>query len=111
MNHLFADITKPLPHRGYALLTGEFRSEDPRHEAYLGNMSSAGWNPSRELDLSHYVQFSDWPLPKPWKLVRKQDLTLELPKDDADREVWTELYDLYREEMSTLCLPRRFNSI
>ncbi|KAJ4348280.1 uncharacterized protein N0V89_009652 [Didymosphaeria variabile] len=63
VNDRFEQSAMVLPHRPYALLTGEFRRSN--HSAYLGNTFEA-WDPEKVLKEAKLVHFSDWPLPKPW---------------------------------------------
>lgn len=64
MNTLFSNSSLILPHRGYAMLTGEFRNKD--HSRYLADdiTPNPRWNPHEELSKAYYIHFSDWPLPK-----------------------------------------------
>ncbi|RDB24359.1 Glucose N-acetyltransferase 1 [Hypsizygus marmoreus] len=102
INHLFFDNITVLPHRGYTLLTGEFRSKDPHHRAYLG-ADNLTWNPHDELAHTYYVHFSDWPLPKPWKNIQKEEWRRVQPSDREDREVWNNVYDMYRRDRGEVC--------
>lgn len=61
MNKLYKDSALVLPHRPYALLTGEFRSKS--HGSYLGN-SLDEWDSEKILMEAKLVHFSDWPVPK-----------------------------------------------
>ncbi|CAE6429206.1 unnamed protein product [Rhizoctonia solani] len=65
INKISSSSALILPHRRYALLTGEFRKTD--HSSYLSDEGPDGeWNPQAELSNAFFVHFSDWPLPKPW---------------------------------------------
>ena len=64
INKLYNRSAMVLPHRRYALLSGELkkgRIED--HTAYLGDQDEE-WDVQREWHEAKYVHFSDWPLPK-----------------------------------------------
>ncbi|KAI8416826.1 hypothetical protein FOFC_03139 [Fusarium oxysporum] len=74
INSLYRNNAMVLPHRRYALLTGEFRSES--HAKYLGSEIEP-WDPARAYNEAKLVHFSDWPLPKPWLHI-DEELRLEL---------------------------------
>ncbi|KAK2926643.1 Nucleotide-diphospho-sugar transferase [Fusarium oxysporum f. sp. vasinfectum] len=74
INSLYRNNAMVLPHRRYALLTGEFRSES--HAKYLGSEIEP-WDPARAYSEAKLVHFSDWPLPKPWLHI-DEELRLEL---------------------------------
>jgi hypothetical protein len=99
LNKVFGASTLVIPHRKYDLLTGEFRSDVDKHEAYLGSPTEI-WNARDVLAEAKFVHFSDWPLPKPWlnateEQIRKQQpsckVVSEGEMDCTDREVWLEL--------------------
>jgi hypothetical protein len=69
INTLFGATCSLLPHQNYALLTGEFRSPDPKHEAFLEGGGLAEWDPGQVIDQAQVVHFSDYPLPKPWQEI------------------------------------------
>lgn len=100
INKLYAKECVLLPHRGYGLLTGEFRKED--HRAYLGNEE---WDPETVIKETKYVHFSDHPLPKPWEDMREEDVLKAMPGCEVDseggedcrsRDIWLELYRDFR---------------
>lgn len=104
LNNRYADTALVLPHRQYALITGEFRSED--HKYFLGTEYEP-WDPDRVLAEAKLVHFSDWPLPKPWVMWPRKLLAEIQPKCKnkpgtpqesgcRDREVWKGLYDDFR---------------
>ncbi|KEP46147.1 glucose N-acetyltransferase [Rhizoctonia solani 123E] len=65
INKISSSSALILPHRRYALLTGEFRKTD--HSSYLSDEEpGAEWDPRAELSKAFFIHFSDWPLPKPW---------------------------------------------
>ncbi|KAF4629827.1 hypothetical protein G7Y89_g8312 [Cudoniella acicularis] len=72
VNRVFGGECKVLPHREYALLTGEFRRKEKEHGAYIGEMEE--WDPEREVKRAKYVHFSDHPLPKPWEVMTEKEM-------------------------------------
>lgn len=106
MNHVFADSCMVLPHRGYALITGEFRNQGKgQHVAYLGE-ENEDWEAGRMVEEAKFVHFSDWPLPKPWMPSDRKTKEEIRPKclregsmeeDCRDRKVWDGLYEDFRE--------------
>jgi alpha-N-acetylglucosamine transferase len=115
LNHLFRDSAMILPHRRYALLTGEFRTKD--HSRYLSEDKDAEWNAMAEASRAYLVHFSDWPLPKPWlphSEQQWQEVLPECPEDDvatedrprcADRFMWTGFYEDYHAAQKAVCMP------
>ncbi|KAK4229837.1 glucose N-acetyltransferase [Podospora fimiseda] len=122
INHMFKDSAMILPHRGLALLTGEFRLED--HSKYLAGDDDDTWDPVAEAASAYMVHFSDWPLPKPWEHHSDEQWNDALPKcpgdgkrsrrrrgnrmrrdgdDCPDRVVWKSFYEKYAQERSTQC--------
>jgi hypothetical protein len=87
-----------LPHRRYALLSGEFRSR--HHGQYLGNDI---WDPKTVFEEAKLIHFSDDPLPKPWEATWDQvkeaqplcDNDGVSPKDCQARHIWLTLYSEY----------------
>ncbi|KAK3995644.1 nucleotide-diphospho-sugar transferase [Cladorrhinum sp. PSN332] len=113
INHMFKDSAMILPHRGLALLTGEFRSED--HSSYLAGDEDDTWDAMAEAASAYLVHFSDWPLPKPWVQHSEGQWDAALPKcngdgesrstrrDCPDRVVWTGFYESYSRERDQQC--------
>ncbi|KAL4886460.1 nucleotide-diphospho-sugar transferase [Aspergillus karnatakaensis] len=115
LNHLFADSAMILPHRRYALLTGEFRNKD--HRLYLSEDRDAEWNAMAEASRAYLVHFSDWPLPKPWLPHSKQEWEAVMPgcgdgeedkeREDrprcADRVIWTGFYEEFWADRARVC--------
>ncbi|KAL7934209.1 nucleotide-diphospho-sugar transferase [Trichoderma chlorosporum] len=119
LNELYADTAMVLPHRPYALLSSEFRETE--HHLYLGSETEE-WDPVAVMNEAKTVHFSDFPVPKPWKVHlttgdRDNIVNLE-PKcgmkknaDDGDkkekdcsgRDVWRELYADFRERKARVC--------
>ncbi|GKU23132.1 unnamed protein product [Fusarium langsethiae] len=108
INSLYRDTALVLPHRPYALLTGEFRSES--HAMYLGS-DSEPWDPAKAYHEAKFVHFSDWPFPKPW-LHGSKELRHKLqPKcttagDEIDctgRLIWNSLYKDFQEKRKEVC--------
>ncbi|KAL3430066.1 nucleotide-diphospho-sugar transferase [Aspergillus tetrazonus] len=117
LNRLFADSAMILPHRRYALLTGEFRTKD--HRQYLSEDKDAEWNAMAEVSRAYLVHFSDWPLPKPWLPHSQSQWEAALPEcgdgDEyaerpdrprcADRFMWTGFYEDYYRDQKKVCTP------
>lgn len=61
VNYLYKDSALIIPHRPYAVLTGEWRSK--KHTEYLGNTIER-WDPVKIFKEAKYLHFSDWPIPK-----------------------------------------------
>ena len=104
VDRLYGDSALVLPHRKYALISGEFRAKD--HTAYFGN-DYEKWDPDRAVREASLIHFADWPLPKPWIMWPHEALREMRPTCDArntppdrevcrDREIWMDLYDSYR---------------
>ncbi|KAH8601333.1 nucleotide-diphospho-sugar transferase [Bisporella sp. PMI_857] len=91
VNSMFGDSCNLIPHRGYTLLSGEFRRKAEKHRGYYSQLKYSmipqslpkpssisdsewdakqvikqNWDPDAELKLAKYVHFSDDPFPKPW---------------------------------------------
>ncbi|KAL9090313.1 MAG: hypothetical protein Q9165_005346 [Trypethelium subeluteriae] len=114
LNYRFGSSALVLPHRPYALLTGEFRKQ--KHTDYLGapeNIES--WDPERVMREAKLVHFSDWPLPKPW-IMWPWEAVSEMQPDCMgtrrgsagggscrEREIWKELYEGFRERRKEIC--------
>lgn len=105
INDVFGATAMVLPHRGLAMLSGELRQSE--HSRYLGE-DADDWNTERELQESHLIHFSDWPLPKPWLHRTHAQWDEALPKcpdevegsgekvvDCPERQAWTNLYASY----------------
>lgn len=114
LNHRFGSSAMVLPHRGYAMLSAEFRNKD--HSAYLGTingprerMSKLSWDPDRAFKEAKLVHFSDWPLPKPWIMWPQEGLAEMQPDCEGDksgcreRTIWKELYNDFRRRRKDLC--------
>ncbi|KAF2088708.1 glycosyltransferase family 8 protein, partial [Saccharata proteae CBS 121410] len=111
LNERYGDSAMVIPHRGFALLTGEFRTDD--HTMYLGNDYEI-WDADKVLEETRLVHYSDWPLPKPWIMWPLNLLSETLPKCKSkpgtamesgcrDREVWYGLYDKFRQRRKEIC--------
>jgi hypothetical protein len=102
VNELYGDNCMIIPHRRYALLTGEFTKKE--HHQYLGSKEEM-WDPQKVLDEAKFVHFSDWPLPKPWlpyteELYQQQSPDchgVENRQDCRDRDIWSGLYRDFTE--------------
>lgn len=107
VNDRFEHSALVLPHRPYALLTGEFRRHN--HSAYLGNTFEE-WDPQKVLKEAKLVHFSDWPLPKPWIMWPAEGLAEVQPDCGgshegtcAERRIWKGLYNDFRERRRDVC--------
>ncbi|KAI6784254.1 uncharacterized protein J7T54_004800 [Emericellopsis cladophorae] len=94
MNKLYENSAMVLPHRNYAMLTAEFRSEN--HQDYLG--SDEACDPIAVLDAAKYIHFSDWPVPKPWvrvdgEIQALRDVYQPTCVEVDRREIGKKLYD------------------
>ncbi|KAL7800129.1 glycosyltransferase family 8 protein [Trichoderma ceciliae] len=124
LNKLYRDTAMVLPHRPYAMISSEFRKTD--HHLYLGS-DSEEWEPIGALSEAKTIHFSDYPVPKPWKMhlttedfenIINMEPKCEMKKKDHDddsddkeedcsgRDVWRELYADFRERKSTICARR-----
>ena len=103
VSDLYKDSGMILPHRPYAILTGEFREQN--HTKYLGN-SEEVWDADRVLKEAKFVHFSDWPYPKPW-IAPPSRLPVDrvpkcVPENCRDREIWLWFYDDFKERMQVV---------
>ena len=92
-----------LPHRKYALLSGEFRAKN--HDAYLGK--GVKWDAKQVWDEAKIVHFSDHPLKKPWE-AQWEDVKDYQPdcEDDGNcvaRDIWLTLYSDYWKKAKVCC--------
>ncbi|KAK4203735.1 nucleotide-diphospho-sugar transferase [Triangularia verruculosa] len=117
INRLFKGSAMILPHRGLALLTGEFKSKD--HSRYLVGDGEDGeqWDAIAEVKRSFLVHFSDWPLPKPWMYHTDRQWRDAMPScegwegrrrtrrggDCPDRVVWKGFYEEHGRERAAKC--------
>lgn len=108
LNTLYKDTALVLPHRGYDLLTSEFRHNRTDHARYLG--TSEAWNATAALAEAKFVHFSDWPVRKPWyadevgRTAREPECHGEgKERDCADRDIWTGLYKAYARKRKEIC--------
>jgi alpha-N-acetylglucosamine transferase len=99
INDLYSKDCHVIPHRRYNLVSGEFRKLD-QHEAYLGSAKEE-WDPTKIINETKYIHFSDWPYPKPWIMPTHDDDRKLKPKckalasgevDCRDRDVWRWIY-------------------
>ncbi|KAJ3515545.1 hypothetical protein NLJ89_g1690 [Agrocybe chaxingu] len=110
VNSLSASSALVLPHRGYAMLTGEFRNSN--HSKYLAEDGpEASWDPRAELSRSFYIHFSDWPPPKPWISATKYQIEQTQPACNPEeretcgnRKHWQSVYDLYHKLKDRVCI-------
>ncbi|KAG9233973.1 nucleotide-diphospho-sugar transferase [Amylocarpus encephaloides] len=114
INKLYGTSCIVLPHRPYALLTGEFRRPNDRHRQYLGG--GEDWDAEKAKREAKLIHFSDHPMPKPWDEITLQDVAENTPKcgqeavigsDEPDacpnRKVWSALYREFRERRKLIC--------
>lgn len=109
VNERFEDSALVLPHRPYALLSGEFRRAQNDHAAYLGN-SFEEWDADKAYKEAKLVHFSDWPLPKPWIMWPTDGLAEMQPacggshtETCAERRIWKHLYEDFRSRRRDIC--------
>jgi hypothetical protein len=112
VNERFEESAMVLPHRPYALLSGEFRNHE--HAAYLGSTDEA-WDAEKAYKEAKLVHFSDWPLPKPWIMWPLEGLAEVQPDcggshegSCAERRIWKALYDDFRLRRRNIC---RYHSV
>jgi alpha-N-acetylglucosamine transferase len=101
VNSLFGSTCSILPHQAYALLTGELRSPNPEHKAFL-DPATMKWDPDRVMKEAKFVHFSDYPFPKPWQETSAEEQERAVPDcvvDDQEgdldcraRNNWIGLY-------------------
>lgn len=117
INTLFKSSAMILPHRRLALLTGEFRTND--HSSYLAESPDDEWNAMAEVSRACLVHFSDWPLPKPWRVHSAKQWNDAIPKCDpvnlekdreredrpecADQFMWKGFYEDYKMLKDKTC--------
>ncbi|KAF2005410.1 glycosyltransferase family 8 protein [Amniculicola lignicola CBS 123094] len=113
LNKMYKDSCTIIPHRGYDLLTGEFKHQD--HDKYLGNKDEK-WDARQIMKEAKFLHFSDWPLPKPWLKPSESDLEHNQPQcwkvgddkeDCTDRDVWLENRKDFSERRKVRFLPIR----
>lgn len=114
LNSRYINNALTIPHRPYALVTGEFRRIGKKnHTQYLGNIYEP-WDPEIARAEAKIIHFSDWPLPKPWimwpnSLLRELRPECEFNSGTPDehgcegRRVWMELYDDFRRRRKDVC--------
>lgn len=83
-----------LPHRKYALLSGEFRRKT--HRQYMGDDA---WDAKAVFDEAKIIHFSDDPLAKPWDAqwedVKDYQPACDEQGDCQARDIWLTLYSDY----------------
>lgn len=129
VNYLYLNSSMKIPHRGYDLLTGEFRKTN--HTQYFFDKGdprlqeekerTAHWDAAAILEEAKFVHFSDWPMPKPWVVTLNADELVEKTQpacvtgengeeeDCSDRDAWLGLYEDFRERRA-VSLPVRSES-
>ena len=66
INDLYRDSAMILPHRPYAMLTGEMRNTGS-HKNYMGSAEEP-FDPDAVMNETKLIHFSDWPVPKASRL-------------------------------------------
>lgn len=114
LNTRYVNNAITIPHRPFALVTGEFRRKGSHnHTHYLGN-SHEEWDAQSAIKEAKLVHFSDWPLPKPWimwplNLLREIRPECEVnsgtPEEAGceNRKIWLDLYDDFRRRRKDIC--------
>ena len=107
VNERFEESAMVLPHRPYALITGEFARHN--HSAYLANPDET-WDAEKVYKEAKLVHFSDWPLPPPWVMWPLKGLEEMQPDcggshegSCAERRIWKHLYDDFRKRRRDTC--------
>lgn len=107
LNDRFEESAMVLPHRPYALLSGEFRTHN--HSAYLGSLYEK-WDAEKVFKEAKLVHFSDWPLPKPWIMWPQEGLAEMQPDCGGshegtcvERKLWKHLYEDFRQRRKDIC--------
>ncbi|RTE81857.1 hypothetical protein BHE90_003587 [Fusarium euwallaceae] len=111
INSLYRESALILPHRRYAMLTGEFREHS--HAKYLGSDVEV-WDPAVAYSEAKLIHFSDWPLPKPWRPIMEEQ-RLEIQPDCTNRTdgtedctartIWNSLYTDFKKKREEVCGP------
>ncbi|KAI9147821.1 Glucose N-acetyltransferase 1 [Paramyrothecium foliicola] len=109
INQLYRNSALVLPHRKYALLSGEFRNHD--HSWYLGSDDEI-WNPVAAYNEAKSIHFSDWPLPKPWLPIpvdQREEIQPNCTvlangeEDCTERVIWNGLYTDFKKKRKEVC--------
>lgn len=106
LNNMYRDYCTIIPHRPYALLTGEFRHTD--HTDYVGN-DVEKFDPDKIFREAKFIHFSDWPLPKPWIHASESQIKDLQPVCEEDscraRELWLGFYQDFTQRRKVEPLP------
>lgn len=106
VNTLYRDSAVVLPHCAYDMLSAEFRSTN--HTRYLGSADEK-WDPVAAYNEAKMVHFSDWPVPKPWKVappslkLKHQPKCPEGEDECPDRRLWNSLYEDFSAKRREVC--------
>ncbi|KAI8672061.1 hypothetical protein NCS56_00668400 [Fusarium sp. Ph1] len=109
VNSLYRESALILPHRRYAMLTGEFRENN--HAKYLGSDVEV-WDPAVAYSEAKLIHFSDWPLPKPWLPISEEQRLDIQPgctnrtdgsEDCTARAIWNSLYTDFKKKREEVC--------
>ena len=63
LNEIYFSHATIISHRGYGLLTGEYKKNPDDHAQYLGSKTEQ-WDPEAIFNETKYLHFSDWPVKK-----------------------------------------------
>ncbi|TVY28497.1 Glucose N-acetyltransferase [Lachnellula hyalina] len=105
VNALYGNDCVVLPHRKYALLSGEFRGWE--HGRYGGE-----WDVGEVIKEARYVHFSDDPRPKPWVEATEREIESVRPicdlgpdghLDCRGRDFWDWLYEDFKTRRMDIC--------
>jgi len=113
LNHIYGKDCLIIPHRRYNILTAEFRPKES-HSKYLGNEYET-WNPDKVLSEASFLNFSDWPMPKPWltasediknKQIPPCQIDLEGNEDCRSRDIWIGFYSDFKNRRKVSLSPK-----
>lgn len=107
VNNLYGSDCVVLPHKNYALLSGEFRGWE--HGKYTGGED---WDAGKVVEEVKYVHFSDDPFPKPWVEPTTKEINAAKPACDLvagkvdcrGKEFWEWLYEDFRKKRKVCIL-------
>ncbi|EKD12736.1 uncharacterized protein L3040_006887 [Drepanopeziza brunnea f. sp. 'multigermtubi'] len=110
VNMLYGRECLVLPHKPYALLTGELRSGD--HSKWLKG-GHENWDPDSVMKQAKLVHFSDHPLPKPWSATKSMRESAQPVCLDGEgqgqgegcreRKIWMGLYEDFKTRRKNIC--------
>ncbi|TVY38052.1 Glucose N-acetyltransferase, partial [Lachnellula occidentalis] len=109
VNAVYGNDCLVLPHRPYALLSGEFRGWN--HDRYVQGGDGA-WDVGEVIREAKYVHFSDDPRPKPWVEASEREIDSVRPicdlgpgghVDCRGRDFWDWLYEDFQQRRMDIC--------